>query len=130
MSKISKPVMGMPIGDTFCSMELMVAEDMIDIGYEQNNPQFIEAKLREKFIERLESLINTDTCVTKGQKDLISDLAYREAIESKMDVDRALAKLVSIIHSFKLQCNRCLNGQCTRRDPEVPVPEVPEIKGK
>ena len=127
MSKISKPVMGMPIGDTFCSMELMVAEDMRDLEYEQNNPQFIEAKLREKFIERLKSLVNTDTCVTKAQKDLISGLTFREAIESVTDVNRTLAKLVSLIHSFKLQCGRCLNGECTMRDPEV---RVPEIKGK
>jgi hypothetical protein len=68
---------------------------------------------RDDLIATLKGMVNPDVCLTKTQQDrLFTDM--REYLKSPDQIK--LLAMVAVINSYRTECAKCLNKDCTIRD--------------
>ena len=151
MSKNVPPIEGRHIHEFIDSeLESVREERETEEELKQNNKDVFEIN----FWKVLKEMINRDVCCNAHQfYELIRDPViedflpyYLKKVKAERNLnfdehnlrERLLAgetlipfekqsevrQLVTLINSFRLECNNCLNNECQFRDPECPVREV------
>jgi hypothetical protein len=145
MSKRIKPTKGVPAKEfleSFCERDGKMLPEGEGSG-QNNDPRFKVRSDVEDVIEIVSRQINPDVCLTEDQANLLNDQLVEEPcpimtrfdeLEDRwVEQQKTQSRLVTLINSYRLDCENCLNADCELRDPRTRLEYVmrrtePELK--
>lgn len=87
-----------------------------------------DTDLRKLVLEIINDGVNLDTCLKPGQATYAEGLIRRrlglQLNEPSTSVDQGVVGIITIINSFRLECQHCSNSSCPQRDPALKDPNA------
>ena len=74
-----------------------------------------------KIYDYIKVRVNDDVCITEDQQKVFVEDVKRLAESGAEDDIGALQRFVTLINSYRNECDNCLNNNCSKRDPDSSV---------